>query len=671
MRPRQARTEDGTMPGMTRGAAVAGEGSASCGGRLVSTDGRELVLRGARLRVDAAGGIARAVLEQRFASPYDEPLAFVYQLPLPADGAVAGFAFRIGDRLVAGEIDRCEAARRRFEDAILEGRTAALLEQERSSLFTQEIGNVPPRAEVVAEITIDQKLRWLAEGSWEWRFPTVVAPRYLGAPGHIPDGDRITVDVLEEPSPVSLAFELSIRDPLAPHSEPTSPSHAIRATQEVDSHRVRFDKDHEATLDRDLVVRWPVATASIGVRLEVARRGAEERSFGLLTLVPPAAAADVHPIARDLVVLIDASGSMGGAPLDQARSIAKALVLSLDARDTLELIAFSSEPLRFRASAKPATADLRAAALEWLDKLRAGGGTEMDRAVAAALAPLRRDAQRQVVLVTDGLIGFEHEVVSHVLNALPEASRLHTVGVGSAVNRSLTGAAARAGRGIEIVVGIEEDAAAAAERLLAHIAAPLVSEVEILGNAVRRSAPARLRDLAAGAPVLVSLELDPSGGEIEIRGRGFEQRIAAPATEPATVNPALASLFARECVEDLEMAACGGEEVDLQIEEIGLEFGIATRRTSWVAVSEEPTVDPRRPTRRERIAQQIPHGLSVEGLGLRSPQLALSPTHAISRSMLDLGGVCEDTVTSFLRVRPSPFSQSPSSVPVLGAAGSE
>lgn len=607
------------MPGMTRGAEEADGRPIGCGGRLVASDGRELVLRETELEVDAAGGLARVVVEQRFANPHDEPLALVYQLPLPAEGAVSGFSFRIGESLVVGEIDRVEAARRRFEDAILEGRTAALLEQERSSLFTQEIGNVPPRTEVVARIAIDQKVRWLAEGAWEWRFPTVVAPRYLSAPGRVPDSGRVLVDVLASPSPATLALDLAVRDTLANEALPTSPSHAIRTTQEADGWRIHFAKECGPALDRDVVVRWSVAGTAIGTQLEVARHGTGERSFGLLTLVPPSPAADLQPGARDLIILIDASGSMAGAPIAQARAVAQALIRSLGEGDTLELIAFGSEPLRFRRGAEVATAELRADALEWLEKLDAGGATEMQRAVTEALAPLRASATREVVLVTDGLIGFESEIVAQVLRALPRGSRLHTVGVGSAVNRSLTAAAARAGRGVEVIVGLGEDAGGAAERLLAHVAAPLVGELEIRGTALRGQAPARLQDLTAGAPVLVALELDPGGGSLEIRSRDAEWHLEVPASTSASGRPALAALFARERVEDLETRACAGESVDSEIEAVGLAFGIATRRTSWVAIAREATVDPRRPTRRVRIAQQLPHGLSVEGLGLMRP----------------------------------------------------
>src|SRR5262249_56128628 len=129
------------------------------------------------LRGLAVGGYARLTLEQHFHNPYSEPLRVTYQFPLPVEAAVSGYSFRIGRRRVKGRVDRLSAAREYFEQALLEGRVAAVLDEDRSSLFTQEIGNIPPGVEVVAELVIDQPLRWLEEGSWEWRFPTTLAPR--------------------------------------------------------------------------------------------------------------------------------------------------------------------------------------------------------------------------------------------------------------------------------------------------------------------------------------------------------------------------------------------------------------------------------------------------------------------------------------------------------------
>lgn len=142
-----------------------------------------LPLSSVRLEVEARGGLARVVLSQRFENHHDEALAVTYSLPLPPDAAISAFAFRLGERRIVGEIAPRADARERFEAALAEGRTAALLDQERETLFTQELGNVPPGVAVEVEIVLDQRLVWTHDGEWEWRFPTTVLPRYLGAPG--------------------------------------------------------------------------------------------------------------------------------------------------------------------------------------------------------------------------------------------------------------------------------------------------------------------------------------------------------------------------------------------------------------------------------------------------------------------------------------------------------
>lgn len=588
----------------------------SSGGRLVATNGQLLPLVAARLTASARGGLAEVVLEQRFRNSSTLPLTVTYSFPVPADAAVGGYAFTLGDRRIVGEIDRRQAARERFEQALIEGRTAGLVDQERSSLFTQELGNIPPGADVVAVLTLDQKLNWLAEGAWEWRFPTTVAPRYLGAEGRVPDAAQVTQHIADGPLPVRLQLSLAVRDPLTAAIE--SPSHRLQ----VGDGQVTF-ADGGAPLDRDVVVRWPVARPQVDLSLEVAARPgqAPAQAHGLLTLTPPEPATPAPALPRDLVVLLDTSGSMDGEPLDNARRVVSALIDTLGDRDQLELIEFSSAPRRWKARPVAATAAVRREAQRWLAGLRASGGTEMRQGILEALRPLRAESQRQVVLVTDGLIGFEAEVVGAIARGLPASSRVHTVGVGSAVNRSLTSAAARAGRGVEVMAGLGEDPERAARRLMARTGAPLVVELELSGSALVGHAPRALPDLFAGAPALIALELQPAGGELTARGRTpvgeWRQTITIPPCAPGEGRPSLARLFGRERVEDLETQVAAGGKHDAEIEQLGLAFQIATRLTSWIAVSEEPTVDPGAPTRRVRMPQELPHGMSVEGLGLR------------------------------------------------------
>lgn len=595
------------------------------GGRLVPQPGPGLALRGAALRVEAAAGVARVVLEQTFANAHAEPLRVVYRLPLPADAAVSGFAFRVGERRIVGTVDEVTKARATFERALTEGRTAALLEEERSSLFTQEIGNVPPGAEVVAEIVLDQPLAWIdGEGSWEWRFPLAAAPRYLGTALDADEAARVALDVVDGELPARATLELAIRDALRDGASPESLSHAIQIRTADGAARVALGGGGKVQLDRDLVVRWPVARVEAQVAIDAARFDGSGDACAILTVVPPAAAPTRAVIGRDLVVLLDTSGSMGGEPLAQAKRVASALVASLGDRDTLELVEFSTAARRFRAAPAAATSELRRDALAWIASLRAGGGTEMLEGIRAALAGVRAEAQRQVVVVTDGLIGFEQEVVTAIARDLPPASRVHALGVGSSTNRTLLAGIARVGRGVEVIVALGEDPERAARRILDRTADPVVVDLVVEGDVVADRAPARLPDLHAGAPARIALRLRPDGGAVTVRGRTadgtWSRTVDVPAAPALPSGDTPAKLFARERAADLETELSSGRpraEVDAALVAIGLRFGIATRLTSWVAVDDVASVDPTAPTRREVVPQQLPHGMSAAGLGLR------------------------------------------------------
>jgi Ca-activated chloride channel family protein len=628
--------------------------AASSGGALVSLDGRALPLRHTALQARAKGGVARTVVRQTFTNPYPDALEVTYQLPLPADGAVSGFRFELDGVEVVGEVDRKHRARERYEQALVEGRTAALLDQERPNLFTQRVGNLPPRSTVVCEVTVDQRLAWLDEGAWEWRFPTVVGARYLGAEGRVADAARLRVEASEAPLPHRLALELTVADAIPGGHSPESPTHPTEVVRGEGAAVVNFREGEGARLDRDVVVRWPVVESLPGLALDVARApdGAPDRgaAYGLLTIVPPAPAAKMKSLPRDLIFLIDTSGSMGGKPLAQAARVASAMIETLTERDRVEVIEFSSEPRRWKVSPVYATEAYKREAVAWVRGLTAGGSTEMRAALLAALEPLRAGAQRQVVLITDGYIGFEREIVETVYRKLPGGCRLHTLGVGSSVNRALTGPAAQAGRGVEQVVGLDEDAERAARRLVERTHAPLVTELTVDGDGAAAVSPARLPDLFAASPVLISLRLGAPGSAVRVRGKtergAWEQTIRVPEAAPAAAGGAVRARFARDRVEDHELhLAAGGDagEIDRAIEALGVDYQIATRLTSWVAVSRERTVDPAAKRRAETQPQELPYGVSAEGMGLRAASGTLTLGVAAGDALDDLaeGGEME------------------------------
>ncbi|HET9952813.1 MAG TPA: VWA domain-containing protein, partial [Candidatus Eisenbacteria bacterium] len=350
--------------------------------------------------------------------------------------------------------------------------------------------------------------------------------------------------------------------------------------------------------------------------------------YALIAVTPPAVPRAVYH--RDLTILIDASGSMTGEPIETAKRIATGLVASLDEGDRFEILAFASNVRRLTSRMEPFTADTLRKITREIGNLQAGGGTEMQSAIQEALASLRPDSQHQIVIVTDGEIGFENEIMETLSRGIPAGVRLHAVGVGAAPNRTLTFGLARGGRGLEVLVPDTAEAEAAVERLRVATSRPVLTDLVIGGSAVVTAAPARPRDVFAGQPVVIAVEVRAEGGTIEVGGRlagsaeawGWRTSVGAADASAETVRAStlpIGALFGRERIADVE-AGIGKrlewEAADAAIEALGLRHRIVSRRTSLVAVAEEPSVDPLAPRRRERLAVELPFGVSAAGVGL-------------------------------------------------------
>jgi Ca-activated chloride channel homolog len=602
---------------------------------LVSVDGRTYPLRSVELEAHAEGGLAASKLIQEFENPYDEPLEAIYMMPLPADGAVLGYSIRMGDRIIRGEIEPREEAEAKYREALLEGKTAGLLEEERADTFQQRLGNLPPRTDVRVEIEVLQPLAFLAgtEGAtpyWEYRFPTVVGPRYQGAPGRVPDAERLEADRADRETeggiPTRIRLRLVVADRIEGRAEVRSPSHPIASTSWKEGREVALAEG--ARLDRDVVIQWSISLPEVGVRVvEGGGLPSDDGCYALVTITPPSIVrASYH---RDLTLLIDSSGSMSGQPIEIAKRVAGALLRSLEAGDRFEVWHFSNSPSQVSRGFEDASSSSIERSIQSIEAIQTGGGTEMVEAVKRALTPLRRDSQRQVVLITDGEIGFEGEVLAEIRNRIPSGVRIHVVAIGSAPNRTLTRGIGRAGRGVELFASSDETADEAVRRLAAATSRPVLTDLTLSGSALLAAAPARPRDVFAGQPAILAAELKREGGTLEVSGNlaGSPEvwiwRLEIPSSESgeAVRSPLpIGALYGREQLADLEIqiASARGpmEDLDREIEAIGMRHRIVSRRTSLVAVAEESSVDPRQPRRRERLAVELPEGVSAEGVGL-------------------------------------------------------
>ena len=564
-----------------------------------------LPLRGTEVRARVSGPVAEVFVTQRFVNDGDRPIEAVYLFPLPPDAAVDRMEMRIGERVVRGVIRGRQEARQEYEAARSTGRRAALLEQQRPNLFAQRVANIAPGDQIDVRLRYVQALPY-EDGHYELAFPMIAPRRYdpsgpgAGSPDPVsPDAVNAAAVHASEQPPVALAVELEAGLTLASIA---SPSHASARITHAGAHAQADLRAEREDVTRDFVLRWSLAAEEPDATL-LAHREAEDGFFTLL-VQPPVSPTDAQIAPRDVTFVLDTSSSMHGRPLAQAQSMLRAAIRGLRPSDRFNVLGFSDRVARLAPSPIANEGDAEARAIAFVDGLRATGATEMIPAIEQALsAPASRDRLSIVVLVTDGYIANEADVLRALathLSASGGAHRVYAFGVGGAVNRFLVERAAEIGRGRALVVGLSEDPDAAARRFATWIDRPVFTDVSVDFGDLRVTDvyPRRAPDLFAGKPLAIHGRF-AGGGRATVRvrgtmnGRRYERAIEVALPTSATPegpHASQASLWARAAVHD-RLARLTLRDDPALIEEVtalGLAHHLVTPYTSFVAIEERP-----------------------------------------------------------------------------------
>jgi Ca-activated chloride channel homolog len=600
---------------VARGTAPGGD---EAGVGTLATERGNLPLEAVEVAASITGLVARTVLTQTFGNPLDQPLEATYIFPLPDRAAVSEFRMEVGERVVEGVLKERGEARATYEQAIREGRRASIAEEERPGVFTMRVGNLLPGETVKVRLVMTGPLPW-DQGEATFRFPLVVAPRYIpGAPlegepvgaGTVPDTDavpdasRITPPVLLPgfPNPIRLEIRAEIDPAGLELGEVRSSLHTVvEEERDGDGGRVRVVRVQPGErANRDFVLR--LRTGGEAVTTSLAAVPDRENGGGTfaLTLLPPAGADAARP--RDLVFVLDRSGSMAGWKMVAARRAVSRMVDSLRDRDRFTVLAFDNRvetPPALGAGLRAATDRDRFQAVEFLARLDARGGTEMAAPLTQGLdllhgRPGEGDAARDrvLVLVTDGQVGNEDQILRLLAPRLAGV-RVYTVGIDTAVNEGFLKRLAGLGGGACELVESEDRLDAVMDRVHRRIGTPVVTDLELVASGLDADpgslAPGRLPALFAGAPLLVCGRFrGEPGGALTVRGRdaaGQPWSATVPATAGGT--PALATMWARAHLRDLEdrYATDPAPDRDLErrIVETSLRFGVLCRFTAFVA----------------------------------------------------------------------------------------
>ncbi|OGO17487.1 MAG: hypothetical protein A2Z14_17225 [Chloroflexi bacterium RBG_16_48_8] len=563
------------------------------GGLIAWAEGKEqpMPLKSVKVRAHITGDCCRTEIEQHFSNRLNNVMEAVHIFPLPEDGAVVEMVLEAGDVEVKAECREREEANKIFEDARTTGHRAGLLTQERADVHTLRVTNLPPNSDVLVRIVVVERLESI-DGLWRWRFPTVIAPRYLPGtplghegPGVLPDTDHVPdASHLQPPLRLEggtrLDLELKIHGPVR---ELESSLHVVRFDMgDGGMDGVRVAPSEKATLDRDFVIAFSTANER-----EPAVRAYTDGAHTLVIVEPPSVEIP-QALPRDAIFVIDRSGSMNGPKMDAAKLALKSVLHGLQSGDRFKLVTFSNET----AVHSKKLMDYSQSALEeadrWIDQIQAGGGTEMLLAIKEALAEDRKEVRScTVLLITDGQVWNEAELVAAVANRRGEA-RFFTIGIDTAVSAALLKRLARAGGGTCELLTPSEDIEAAVARMESRFGSPIAEDVLLEGCT---PADERPKSLFTGRPASWLLEGAPE--RVRVVGKTAEGDLQLDA-EPLKTDFPLGALWARERISALEdriiLRPDEEEALRPEIIQIALEHTIASRFTAFVAVERSTKV---------------------------------------------------------------------------------
>ncbi len=559
-------------------------------------------LKSTHADVEIAGVIAEVTVSQVYRNDGERTLEAMYLFPASTRAAVHAMTMTVGDRVIEATIREREEAREEYEQAIEDGKTASLLEQQRPNVFQMMVGNILPGDEVTVELVYSE-LIVPEEGAYEFVYPTVVGPRYTGANDSVADGPRgwTAQPTLHEGEDAfhATGIDVALHSGI-PLAEVFSPSHEIAV--EFDD-RARNAEVHVARAaeqgNRDFVLQYRLA--GDGIQSGLMLYPGEDEGFFLLMVEPPERVAVEQVVPREYVFILDVSGSMHGFPLDVSKSVMKQLLPSLRPEDEFNVLLFAGNSAVFSESGSvTASPENIRHALGWIDTAHGSGGTELLPAMQrVAQLPRTAGMSRILVVATDGYVTVERQTFDLIRENLSDAN-LFSFGIGSGVNRFLIEGMAHAGRGEPFVALDESGGAETAERFVEYVSSPVLQGVDVAFHGVDAYdvEPEALPDLFAARPVVVygKYRGRPTGRITvsgHVAGGEFEAELDLSDAVVSEDAEALRYLWARERVRQLaDLDGLDGQELHKEdVTRLGLDYHLLTDYTSFVAVDRVARAD--------------------------------------------------------------------------------
>ncbi|MCF6226965.1 MAG: marine proteobacterial sortase target protein [Xanthomonadales bacterium] len=570
------------------------------------------------IEIEVIGSQARVEVLQSFHNQSDQWVEASYRFPLPDEAAVDQLKIEVGGRVLVGEIQEKQLAEKIYQQAKQNGQTTSLVRQEKDHQFHTKLANIGPGEVIKVKIGFLQPVL-LADGQFRLRLPMTFTPTYN--PNTLLSGEDLSSSHTDSTDSEPYGQELMVSINLLTDfelAELTSTYHAINVHETRQGYFIILEDEsqsgHLQYADRDFELVWRLQPQDEPLA-SVLTWEDDDGFYAQLQLIPPATDfLDERP--REVIFIIDTSGSMAGIPMHQAR---QALTVGLDqlrAEDRFNIIRFSSDAKSLFTEPQAASQSNLASARTEVSQLDADGGTNIQPALELALSNVSTDHYlQQIIFITDGAVGNESEIYQYLHEQL-EDTRLFTVAIGAAPNSWFMRKAAEIGRGSYTHIGKLEEITERMALLWQRISKPALEDVCIDWGQHAESYPAVIPDLYAGDSLFVTARLNHPVTEVticgQLNGLGWEYTQPLPQQH---ANADIARLWARkkiETINDNQLLGLPFTEAREQILDVALQYSLLSRFTALVAVDPEPARNTTESLSRSEVASLQPKTMQLQ-----------------------------------------------------------
>lgn len=596
-----------------------------------------LPLESTDVDLEITAGINYATVTQTYINQTTHNLEAVYIFPLPAKATVTDMELRVEDRVIRSVVQKRKEAKKTYETAKEAGKKAALVEQERPNIFTTSVANLEPGQRVSIRFRYMEVLPY-RKGEYSLSFPMVVGQRYL--PMKVHEFEDGTYSQSPQPQEAN-----RINPPLLPLGTPEQPSLRLQAritglvldSIESTTHRVSVTQQDSGrqTYVVNLSKGRVVANSDFNLKLHLeensipqvsfVQSSQKKESYGLLTIAPPTLErSEAPPPPRDVIFLLDTSGSMSGASIGQAKSGLLTCMEMLRPEDRFNIIRFAHEYSSFAPDFRQATTEKLNQATGYIQRLVADGGTEMHPALREALSMTPKEGHlKLVIFMTDGNVGNEDDLMRLLHQELGN-TRLFTFAIGSAPNEHLIRTMAEQGRGQARFIRSHEDIGNEMSDFFRTLEAPVLTDISVDwvgagGDVLEKISmyPSKVPDVFIHRPIQL-IATSPRGfsGQVVVSGTIEGKSVTYPFEIPPTEGSyaAIEKLAGKAMIDERMVDYVRAdtpvirEQIQEGIEKIALQHQLVSKFTSRVAVEEEVTVNPEGKLETVQVRVPLPKG---------------------------------------------------------------